>query len=234
MGAELDPTARVRDAVARGQPPTWEHARLLERFWFDRDAQWAPVGTLSGGERRRLQLLLVLAAAPNVLLLDEPTNDLDLDTLRALEDFLEDWPGALLTVSHDRSFLERTVDDVLALDGEGGVAPVVGGVEGYVAGRRTRTEGSRRAEGSRPERARGGRSPSTLRRLLGQAERALTEAQARRDRLVAELAGAGGDHVRLAGLGEAVAGASREVAAAEDRWLELAAEAEAEAAPDPR
>ena len=226
MGAELDPAARVRDAVAGGQPPTWEHARLLERFWFDRDAQWAPVGTLSGGERRRLQLLLILAAAPNVLLLDEPTNDLDLDTLRALEDFLEDWPGALLTVSHDRSFLERTVEDVLALDGEGGVAPVVGGVEGYVAGRRATADRGRRPEGGRPERPRSGRSPSTLRRLLGQAERALADAQARRDGLVADLAGAGTDYARLAGLGEAVAKAGQDVAAAEDRWLELAAEAE--------
>ncbi len=118
-GAELDPNQRVREAVAAPHPPTSEHAVLLERFWFDRDAQFAPIGTLSGGERRRLQLLLVLAQRPNVLLLDEPTNDLDLDTLRVLEDFLEDWPGALITVSHDRAFLERTVEDALVLDGRG-------------------------------------------------------------------------------------------------------------------
>ncbi|HEV7888064.1 MAG TPA: ABC-F family ATP-binding cassette domain-containing protein, partial [Acidimicrobiales bacterium] len=78
-GADLDPAARVRDLV--------EDGKLLERFWFDADAQWAPVGLLSGGERRRLQLLIALAARPNVVLLDEPTNDLDLDTLRVLEDF---------------------------------------------------------------------------------------------------------------------------------------------------
>src|SRR4029079_11589758 len=99
-----------------------ETARLMERFWFDGDAQWATIGTLSGGERRRLQLLLVLARQPNVLLLDEPTNDLDLDTLRALEDFLDSWPGALIVVSHDRAFLDRTVDEVLAIDGHGRAA----------------------------------------------------------------------------------------------------------------
>ena len=99
--------------------PDWTDAALLERFWFDNDAQWAPVRLLSGGERRRLQLVLVLRQGPNVLLLDEPTNDLDLDTLRALEDLLDDWPGTLVVVSHDRAFLERTVEDVVVLDGHG-------------------------------------------------------------------------------------------------------------------
>src|SRR5205814_4372103 len=82
IGRDLDPAQRAREAVAgsAGQP-SWEQARLMERFWFDADAQWAPVGTLSGGERRRLQLFIVLAGLPNVLLLDEPANDLDLDTL---------------------------------------------------------------------------------------------------------------------------------------------------------
>ena len=119
VGVTLDPGQRVRDAVAGGhRQPDWQDAALLEPFWFDTDAQWAPIGLLSGGERRRLQLLLVLATKPNVLLLDEPTNDLDLDTLRVLEDFLDDWPGALVVVSHDRAFLERTVTDVMVIDGE--------------------------------------------------------------------------------------------------------------------
>ena len=134
-GRALDPTQRVRDAVAGpSRRPDWQDARLLERFWFDGDAQWAPISTLSGGERRRLQLLLVLAERPNVLLLDEPTNDLDLDTLRSLEDFLDEWPGALLAVSHDRAFLERTVADVVVIDGEHAVDRVPGGYAGMGGG----------------------------------------------------------------------------------------------------
>ena len=119
----------------------------MERFWFDGDAQWAPIGTLSGGERRRLQLLLTLVAQPNVLLLDEPTNDLDLDTLRALEDFFEDWPGSLVVVSHDRAFLDRTVEDVLAVDALDRPSLVRGGVAGWLA---LRAESSRGSSGSTP------------------------------------------------------------------------------------
>ena len=80
-----------------------------------------------------MQLLLTLLEQPNVLLLDEPTNDLDLDTLRALEDFLDDWPGIVVAVSHDRAFLDRTMTDVLALDGRGGARLVPGGVAGWLA-----------------------------------------------------------------------------------------------------
>jgi len=137
-GRRLDLAQRVRDAVAGPtRRPDWHDAALLERFWFDGDAQWAPIGTLSGGERRRLQHLLVLAERPNVLLLDEPTNDLDLDTLRSLEDFLDDWPGALLVVSHDRAFLERTVADVVVIDHEHAVERVP---DGYAGWRERRTQ----------------------------------------------------------------------------------------------
>jgi ATP-binding cassette subfamily F protein uup len=210
-GAELDLSMRVRDAVAGGHPPTNEHASLLERFWFDRDAQFAPIGTLSGGERRRLQLLLVLARRPNVLLLDEPTNDLDLDTLRALEDFLEDWPGALVVVSHDRTFLDRTVERRLTLP----------------TARSSST--SPASAGQRRQRTTKGpttRSPSTLRRLLGQAEREVERLTAERDRLVAALAAATSDHVELTRVGAALADAEAALAGAEDRWLALSDELE--------
>ncbi|HET9689895.1 MAG TPA: ABC-F family ATP-binding cassette domain-containing protein, partial [Acidimicrobiales bacterium] len=135
-GAELDPDARVREVVAgpTRAPGAPEDAVLMERFWFTGDLPWARVATLSGGERRRLQLLALLATRPNVLLLDEPTNDLDLDTLRVLEDFLDDWPGALVVVSHDRALLERTVERVVAVGGDGVVRPVPGGVAGWLAG----------------------------------------------------------------------------------------------------
>ncbi|MEL7156853.1 MAG: ATP-binding cassette domain-containing protein [Actinomycetota bacterium] len=128
LGATLDPEARVREVITGGKRDvSWYDKRLMESFWFDDDTQWAPVRLLSGGERRRLQLVLVLSTQPNVLLLDEPTNDVDLDTLRSLEDFLDDWPGTLVVVSHDRAFLERTVFDVVVLDGRGTAGRYPGG-----------------------------------------------------------------------------------------------------------
>ena len=138
-GRDLDPDQRVREVVAgKAAQPGWEQVRLMERFRFDSDLQWATIGTLSGGERRRLQLLLALTSFPNVLLLDEPTNDLDLDTLRALEDFLETWPGSLVIVSHDRALLERTAEEALILDGRGGAAHAPGGYAQYEEARRRR------------------------------------------------------------------------------------------------
>ena len=136
LGRDLDLTQRVREAIAgdKGEPSLAD-VELMRRFWFDGDAQFAPIGTLSGGERRRLQLLLTLVQQPNVLLLDEPTNDLDLDTLRAMEDFLDDWPGIVVTVSHDRAFLDRVTDELLALDGRGGVRWIRGGVDAWLAQR---------------------------------------------------------------------------------------------------
>jgi ABC transport system ATP-binding/permease protein len=143
-GRDLDPEMRVRDAVAERGNPGWWDVKLLERFWFDADSQWAPIGDLSGGERRRLQLLLTLAERPNVLLLDEPTNDLDLDTLRALEDFLEEWPGSLVAVSHDRAFLERMVEDLLVFTPGEGPVEWPGGVAAWEAARAIRTSAPRR------------------------------------------------------------------------------------------
>ena len=153
-GRTLDPTMRVRDAVAgkNGVAGSPEDKRLMEQFWFVDDAQFSPVGLLSGGERRRLQLLMVLAERPNVLLLDEPTNDLDLDTLRALEDFLEDWPGTVVVVSHDRAFMDRTVEEVLAIEG-GKATLVAGGYAGWRARREERLvadKGSGKGAGKAP------------------------------------------------------------------------------------
>ncbi|MDQ1395233.1 MAG: transport system ATP-binding/permease protein [Acidimicrobiaceae bacterium] len=231
QGTELDPNQRVADALGGDTV-------LLERFWFDGDAQRAPIGLLSGGERRRLQLVLTLAARPNVLLLDEPTNDLDLDTLRALEDFLDDWPGALIVVSHDRAFLERTIVNVLALDGQGGARMVPGGYAAWETARRARrsaaasasagdvsSDGGRR-ERRKPqaERAPKVRSASTVRRLLATAEREMTELERRREELAEALAASGTDHAELGRIGSELAGVQAELEAAEERWLALADE----------
>ena len=121
LGRDLDLNQRVRDAVIGDKgDPSVEDLNLMRSFWFDGDAQFAPIHTLSGGERRRLQLLLTLVEQPNVLLLDEPTNDLDLDTLRALEDHLETWSGIVIAVSHDRTFL-RQLDRFVMINDDGSV-----------------------------------------------------------------------------------------------------------------
>jgi ATP-binding cassette subfamily F protein uup len=105
---------------------------MLERLGFPAARQWTPVGELSGGERRRLQLTRLLMGEPNVLLLDEPTNDLDIDTLQRLEDLLDGWPGTLVVVSHDRYLIERVCDTVVALFGEGRITHLPGGIEEYL------------------------------------------------------------------------------------------------------
>jgi ATP-binding cassette subfamily F protein uup len=243
IGQEMDGSQRVREAVAgSNRQPDWQDARLMEQFWFDSDAQWATIGTLSGGERRRLQLLLVLAERPNVLLLDEPTNDLDLDTLRVLEDFLDSWPGSLVVVSHDRAFLERSVTDVVAIDGAGGTGPVAGGYAAWAATmlaprrpavlepsrtsqRIAATSGLPAASSSRPRpSAPRVRTPSTIRRLLGLAERDMESLSARRDQLVAEMAATTTDYVALGQLGTQLHEVQERLAEVEERWLELSEE----------
>ena len=253
--ADLDPAARVRDLVAgptrvAGDPAD---ARLMERFWFTGELPWATVGTLSGGERRRLQLLMVLAARPNVLLLDEPTNDLDLDTLRALEDFLDDWPGAVVTVSHDRTFLDRVTERVVvcrdrraeempgglaawiaeaSASGPAGRAPAPGtitagraaGAAGRddtppAAGARPGSPGAARVTGSR-------RPPGSVGSELRQLDKEMARLTRDRDRLAAALAGTS-DHRELAAIGAELAALQSRLDEAEERWLEVAEEAEA-------
>src|SRR4051812_14616809 len=137
--AELDPALRVLEAVEQvakqvdlGGGRTITASSLCDRFGFTGNAQWTRVGDLSGGERRRLQLLRLLMGEPNVLLLDEPTNDLDIDTLNALEDVLDGWPGTLIVVSHDRYFLERVTTVTSSLMGDGSLRALPGGVEEYL------------------------------------------------------------------------------------------------------
>ena len=106
-------------------------SQMLETFLFPPAAQWTPVAKLSGGERRRLYLLRVLMSEPNILLLDEPTNDLDIQTLTILESYLDEYPGAVITVSHDRYFLDRLVNKIFSFEGNGVVKQYTGNYSDY-------------------------------------------------------------------------------------------------------
>lgn len=150
---ELDGDERVLDSVKRLKEETRLEtgreataANLLEEFGFSGQRLITRVGELSGGERRRLQLLRLLIEEPNVLLLDEPTNDLDIDTLRVVEDYLDQWPGTLLVVSHDRYFLERVCDVTYALMGDGSCVLLPGGIGQYLEHRRRRDAGPSKSE----------------------------------------------------------------------------------------
>jgi ATP-binding cassette subfamily F protein uup len=135
---EMDESLRVMeyireeaDQVKTSDGSMISAGQMLERFLFSPSMQWSVVSKLSGGEKRRLQLLRVLMNAPNVLLLDEPTNDLDISTLTVLEDYLDSFPGVVFVVSHDRYFLDRTVDRILSFEGEGVVSNHVGNYSDY-------------------------------------------------------------------------------------------------------
>ena len=127
---EAAETIKLDDGV------TVSASQMLERFMFPQEQQWTYIGRLSGGEKRRLYLLRTLLGEPNVLLLDEPTNDLDIQTLTILEDYLEQFPGTVIAVSHDRYFLDRVTDKLLAFEGEGEVRPFLGSYSEYLETRK--------------------------------------------------------------------------------------------------
>ncbi len=223
-GIDLPAATIVRDLVSHPNPASWETDRMLDAFWFGADARHSPVGLLSGGERRRLQLVLVLAARPNVLLLDEPTNDLDLDTLRVLEEVLDTWTGALVVVSHDRTFLERTVDRVVALDGSGVVRAVQGGVAGWLATQDEPTPAPTAAKRPTAKKAPPAAVARPAGRVLRDLERAISTLERSRDRLVERFdeVSASGDHRLIAEVSTDLAAVQADLADAEDRWLDLA------------
>jgi len=141
---ELNPSWRVLEAVEKvasrvelGKGRELTASQLCERLGFGADSQWTPVGDLSGGERRRLQLTRLLMGGPNVLVLDEPTNDFDVETLTALEDLLDSFAGTLIVISHDRYFLERVCDDTYALFGDQAITHLTGGVDEFITRRRS-------------------------------------------------------------------------------------------------
>ncbi|KQX68003.1 ABC-F family ATP-binding cassette domain-containing protein [Paenibacillus sp. Root444D2] len=144
---EMDEKMRVieyikeaAEQIRTADGETISASQMLERFLFSPTLQWSPIGKLSGGERRRLYLLRTLMGEPNVLLLDEPTNDLDIQTLTILEDYLDQFPGAVITVSHDRYFLDRTVSHLFAFDGKGQIEPYIGNYSDYLEEKQEQAE----------------------------------------------------------------------------------------------
>jgi ABC transport system ATP-binding/permease protein len=231
--AELDPGQRVREAVEeirlriRVGDRELSAGQLLERLGFTAERQWIRVGDLSGGERRRVQLLRLLMAEPNVLLLDEPTNDLDIETLTEFEDLLDGWPGTLVVVSHDRYFLERVTEHVVALLGDGRLSFLGGGIDEYLD--RIRAARAGPAAGPRPVPAAPGtpRSPAAeeraARKELQRLERQLDRLSARETELTGLLAANAADYSRLTSLGAELRAVQTEKSGLEDRWLAVAA-----------
>jgi ATP-binding cassette subfamily F protein uup len=232
---ELPPALRVLEAVETvrrevdlGKGRSITATQMCERFGFVGNAQWTPVGELSGGERRRLQLLRLLMDEPNVLVLDEPTNDLDIDTLTALEDLLDSWAGTLLVVSHDRYFLERVCDRTVAMLGDGRLRDLPGGVDEYLARRRAvRAAAHRPAAGgdvaAAPTDAAAARA---ARKELARLERQLDKVRDRETRLHDLMAAAATDHERVLALDGDLRALVAERSTLEERWLELAETAE--------
>ncbi|BAN31272.1 MULTISPECIES: ABC-F family ATP-binding cassette domain-containing protein [Mycobacterium avium complex (MAC)] len=229
-GAELAAIAddRISDVLGRlragyrvdGREVT--PAQLLERLGFGRGQLAARVGDLSGGQRRRLQLMLTLLSEPNVLLLDEPTNDVDTDTLAAMEDLLDSWPGTLIVVSHDRYLLERVTDQQYAvLDGR--LRHLPGGIDEYLR------LAAQRRDAAPPA----GPTPVAPQAMSGAQRRAAEKELAAADRRLARLAEQikdkheelaahdQSDHVGITRLTRELRALEDEVAAAESRWLEL-------------
>ena len=217
-------------------------SQLVERLGFTRQRAWTRVGEISGGERRRLQLLRLLMAQPNVLLLDEPTNDLDTDTLASIEDILDTFPGTLVVVSHDRYLLERVTDHQLALLGDGHLRDLPGGVEQYLELRRQQLAASSGAAGATSATAEAKNAPSqgeqgalsgaqrhAAAKNLARLERQLDKVSAQIAKLHADMEAASADPGRvndLIELGKQLSQAQERQADIELKWLEAAGELE--------
>ncbi len=195
--------------------------QLCERFGFAGPAQRTFVRDLSGGERRRLQLMRLLMDEPNVLLLDEPTNDLDIDTLTAFEDLLDGWPGSLVVVSHDRYFVERVCDDVYAL-GDSAIRHLPGGIDQYLADRRARDAAGIVQVPSAISSSAPGAVRRQARKEAQRLERELDRLGARVARIQGELAAAGADYERIAPLDRELREVVAERGRVEESWLEAA------------
>ncbi|TVL93840.1 ABC-F family ATP-binding cassette domain-containing protein [Streptomyces sp. SAJ15] len=238
--AELDPDKRVleavqqvRDRVDLGKGREMTAGQLCEKFGFTKEKQWTPVGDLSGGERRRLQILRLLMDEPNVLFLDEPTNDLDIETLTQLEDLLDGWPGSLVVISHDRYFVERTTDRVLALLGDATLRMLPRGIDEYLERREAAAAAANAAAtpgagasggGAAPAKPKGGGDTRATKKELQRIERRLDRVSEQETKLHEQIAEHATDFEKVAGLDAQLRELAGEREELELRWLELADE----------
>lgn len=222
---ELDPTWRVLEAVENvanhieiGKGRTLSASQLCERLGFNRDGQWTPVGDLSGGEKRRLQLTRLLMNSPNVLLLDEPTNDFDIETLTELEDLLDSYGGTLIVISHDRYFLERVCDRFVGLLGDKNLRDLPRGVDQYLEERaKSLTTKSSQIAGKTSSAA----EERTMKKDLARLERQIAKGREKIANFKSEEESASHDPATLTTLASSIAAAEQELAAREEEWLEL-------------
>ncbi|MFD6389470.1 ABC-F family ATP-binding cassette domain-containing protein [Nocardia sp. NPDC055029] len=200
--------------------------QLAERLGFTPARQRTPVGDLSGGERRRLQLTRILMAEPNVLLLDEPTNDLDIDTLQQLEDLLDNWAGTLVVISHDRYLVERICDSTWALFGDGKLTNLPGGIDQYLTKRATLATAAKPVTAKPAAATTDSADRRAARKELSRLERTIAKLDEREQKLHVALADAATDPDKLVKLGGELKEVVAEKEAAEERWMELAELAE--------
>lgn len=219
----IDAVRDHADEVQITDRKTATAAKLLEMFQFTHEQQQSTVGDLSGGERRRLELLFVLMGTPNLLLLDEPTNDLDLDTLHALEDYLDGWQGAMVVASHDRYFLDRVCRDIFSIQPDGSVQHHPGGWSAYWTDRQNLNDAPTDRTTATKTRPKAPRTKLTFndQRELKQLTAQIPRLEAERSRLEHDLAGAGTDIDEVSRLGAELATTITTLDAAETRWLEL-------------
>ncbi|WP_329132717.1 ABC-F family ATP-binding cassette domain-containing protein [Streptomyces sp. NBC_01476] len=225
--AELDPAQRVLQAVESvrqrvdlGTGREMTAGQLCEKFGFTKEKQWTPVGDLSGGERRRLQLLRLLMDEPNVLFLDEPTNDLDIETLTQLEDLLDGWPGSMVVISHDRYFLERTTDRVFALLGDSALRMLPRGVDEYLERRHRMVEAAAPPPPAAKEKPAG--DTRAAKKELQRIERQLDKMGDRESKLHGQIAEHATDFEKVAALDAELRALRAEREELETHWLELA------------
>ena len=222
---ELDPTWRVLEAVENvanhieiGKGRTLSASQLCERLGFDRDGQWTPVGDLSGGEKRRLQLTRLLMDSPNVLLLDEPTNDFDIETLTELEDLLDSYGGTLIVISHDRYFLERVCDRFVGLMGDQELRDLPRGVDQYLEHRAQTSSNSSQGNSGKVSNAAQERA---LKKDLTRVERQIQKAKEKVANLTLEQESASFDATRLSEISLELVQLEKELIAREEEWLEI-------------